>query len=275
MNHSRTVGSCPKALRDALSSPVFFFMPIIVFVLAVHQAEAIPYYARKYDVTCQTCHVSPPKLNQVGEDFLANGYRFSDGQGAEKTWPFAVWASFRNHYDISADRDRALPNRIEIISGGPIASSPAFYFVEWLPISQEVGSAGQRVQRHGRFEDVFAGVPIKKILITVGQYRMLSQVDGSRRLSVSEPLVVTTGIAGSASSTSRLTALRSFSLSGRSPAVRLSHHWQTGVRAADGWQNAVTVPFAGEFVIPLNERVRQERNFEFEARPKGLLFESF
>jgi len=239
------------------------------------RAQAIPYYARKYEVSCQTCHVSPPKLNQTGENFLANGYRFASERKTVRTLPLAVWASFRSQTDISRDRTRALPNRVEIISGGPIGKSRAFYFFEWVPLSQEVGGDGGRVARHGRFEDLFIGLPVGRATLTIGQYRMLGQVDVSRRMSISEPLAFAAGLAGPQATTGRLTSLRSFSLSGRAPAVRLSHQWRRGGRAADGWQNALTIPFTGEFVIPLTERVRRERNFEFEIRPKGVLLESF
>jgi len=37
--------------------------------------EAVPIFARKYNKSCQTCHVSEPKLNAFGELFRANGYQ--------------------------------------------------------------------------------------------------------------------------------------------------------------------------------------------------------
>ena len=175
---------------------------------------------------------------------------------------------------MSLDRARGLINRVEIISAGPIARR-AFYFVEWVPVSQEVGANGGRVERHGRFEDLLISVPLFGAQLTVGQYRAMQQIDVSRRLSISEPLAFSTGVAGPPALSTRLTGLRSFSLSGRSPSVRVSHHWATGGRAANGWYNSLTVPLAGEFVIPLTSRVHRERGFEFEANPKGVVLESF
>ena len=242
---------------------------------AVPKSEAVPYFARKYKTRCATCHVIPPKLNQFGEEFLARGYRFADERPTEKTWPFAVWATWRGQWEANQDRGRGLPNRVEIISGGPIANTRAFYFFEWLPVSQQTDSQNQRVERHGRFEDLFVSVPVGNAYLTVGQYRSLSQVDVSRRLSLSTPLAFGTGLAGKPASTSRLTSLRGFSPSGRSPAIRLSHQWQRGPFASDGWYNSLTVPFAGEIVIPLTDRVSRERGFEFEFRPKGAFLESY
>jgi len=100
-------------------------------------------------------------------------------------------------------------------------------------------------------------------------------VDVSRRLSLSEPLAFSTGVAGEPARTGRLTSLRSFSPSGRSPAVRLQHQWQRGARRSDGWYHSLAVPFAGEFVTPLTDRVNREQGFELEARPKGTFFESY
>ena len=39
------------------------------------QAEAIPAFARKYNVNCNACHTAPPILNQFGQRFLENGYQ--------------------------------------------------------------------------------------------------------------------------------------------------------------------------------------------------------
>jgi hypothetical protein len=39
------------------------------------QAQAIPAFARKYDVNCTACHTAPPILNTFGQRFLENGYQ--------------------------------------------------------------------------------------------------------------------------------------------------------------------------------------------------------
>jgi hypothetical protein len=39
------------------------------------QAQAIPPFARKYDMNCTACHTAPPILNQFGQRFLENGYQ--------------------------------------------------------------------------------------------------------------------------------------------------------------------------------------------------------
>ena len=68
-------------------------------------ALALPMFARRYETSCTTCHVIPPKLNAFGIAFRNNGYRIplneekflktpdvSLGAPAwKKLWPKAVW----------------------------------------------------------------------------------------------------------------------------------------------------------------------------------------
>jgi hypothetical protein len=68
-------------------------------------AFAVPAFARKYQTSCQTCHIVFPKLNAFGEAFRLRGYRMP-GETADmvkeppvslgapaykKLWPQAVW----------------------------------------------------------------------------------------------------------------------------------------------------------------------------------------
>jgi hypothetical protein len=78
---------------------------VAVLLLVSAVAEAVPAFARKYQTSCQTCHVVFPKLNAFGEAFRLKGYRMpgeteemikekpvSLGAPAYKRlWPKAVW----------------------------------------------------------------------------------------------------------------------------------------------------------------------------------------
>lgn len=46
-----------------------------LWIVSVESAQAIPAFARKYDLTCTACHTAPPRLNTYGERFLENGYQ--------------------------------------------------------------------------------------------------------------------------------------------------------------------------------------------------------
>ena len=80
----------------------------------------IPYFARKFNVTCSTCHVIPPKLNQMGENFVANGYTFPKLEPSRRTWPFAICVTYRGESQTSKDFQKTFPNKVELLSGAPI-----------------------------------------------------------------------------------------------------------------------------------------------------------
>jgi len=68
-------------------------------------AHAVPAFARKYQTSCQTCHIVFPKLNAFGEAFRLRGYRMPGetedmvkqppvtlgAPAYKKLWPQAVW----------------------------------------------------------------------------------------------------------------------------------------------------------------------------------------
>ena len=41
----------------------------------VRSAEAVPAFARQYDVQCNACHTRPPRLNSFGEQFHLMGFQ--------------------------------------------------------------------------------------------------------------------------------------------------------------------------------------------------------
>ena len=54
---------------------VAVLVAIISSAFVQTEAEAIPAFARKYDVNCTACHTAPPVLNTFGQRFLENGYQ--------------------------------------------------------------------------------------------------------------------------------------------------------------------------------------------------------
>jgi hypothetical protein len=152
------------------------------------------------------------------------------------------------------------------------------YFIEWRALSMELRGDGTVRDRSGRFEDLFITTEATDFLsVTLGQFRMLSQVDVSQRLSIFEPLPFASSLRGQPASTSRLTALRAFSPSGRSPGLRLQYHQEAPSSdfKADGWFAIVNVPFTGELSLPLTDEARREASFEVEGVPKGIFAEAF
>lgn len=236
---------------------------------------ATPQFARTYRVDCSYCHSLPPRLNTRGLEFLASGYRLTSGESAARTIPLAAWNTLDLEWRQSADLVKGYPGRVEFISFGPIGGTPLAYFAEWRPLSQSIGGNRRLLNRSGRFEDLFVRVPVgaaRTLAVTAGQFRALSQVDVSLRLSLSEPLVFSAAVPGRrAAAGARLTALRGFSSSGRQPALRLEWQATRSSSAADGWFAAATLPLTGELTIPMTDAA----SFELEGTPKGAFFEAY
>jgi len=232
----------------------------------------IPYFARKWDVSCSYCHVAPPKLNAAGEAFVARGYDLPE-RSARGTWPFAVWVSGRSEALPGVASVRNYVNRIEVISGGRVVAPRLAYFLEWRSLSLETRGDGSLRDRSGRFEDLFVIAMAGRADATLGQFRLIGQVDVSRRIGVGEPLLLSSSLAGTPAASPRQTALRAFSPAGRSPAARLGYH----VPLRDGWRwtTSAAIPLPGELSLPLTDDARVEASNEVEWDPKGVVVESF
>jgi hypothetical protein len=244
-----------------------------LLVLVPTATEATPQFARIYRVDCSSCHSAPPRLNARGLQFLASGYRTETG-GRWRAIPLAIWNTVDMEWRQTTDLTKGFPSRVELISAGPLGRTRAAYFAEWRALSQSAGAGGRLLDRSGRFEDLFLRAPLgagEAWSVTLGQFRSLTQVDVSQRLSVSEPLVLGSTVAGRASSDSRLTALRAFSASGRQPAIRAEYQLTSGRSRSDGWFAAATAPLTGELTIPFTDAA----SFELEGRPKGVFLEGF
>ena len=247
---------------------------LIVLILGVQTTQAVPYFARKYGITCMSCHVQVPKLNEYGEAFIARNYRLpnEDARSTSATVPFATWISSRYEKQSSKSVEEAFLPKVELISGGPIKNTALSYFVEWRIVSRSVEALKDR---GGRFEDIFLNLGIGSHTFTVGQYRALRQVDVSRRLSASEPALFSTKLTGDDTNNERLKSLRAFSPSGRSPSISYQLHSVSGDAPADGFFHVVTIPFGGEISLPLSREAKQNASFELEGKPKGVFLESF
>ena len=243
-----------------------------------HATTSIPYFARRYGLECSRCHVSPPKLNEFGEEFVRRNYRLPGApREPRSTIPFAIWASART--DVTPGqpgmerRARSYVNRVEVVSGGSLGLPWLSYFVEWRPVSFELQADGGLRDRSGRFEDLFLIAERGPFELSVGQFRQVQQVDISRRLGVSEPGFFSRSLTGEGPGSDRQVALRAFSLSGRSPSVRAGWIREVGTRWE--WTTYASVPFPGELTLPLTREARSNASFEFESDPKGVFLESF
>jgi hypothetical protein len=157
---------------------VFALTLIVLFsatLLAPRNAYTIPAFARKYETSCQTCHVVAPALTPFGEAFRQNGYRFPAGadpamtktppvplgaEGYKKLWPSAVWPGeipgmppVAVLYTSTADYDHAtdiftfggMGGELEILGAGTLDEH--FSFWGSVVFAREAGGIATGMER--------------------------------------------------------------------------------------------------------------------------------
>ncbi|MFQ5684824.1 MAG: hypothetical protein ACE5HC_16345 [Candidatus Binatia bacterium] len=132
----------------------FFF----VGGLLVTASQAIPPFARKYQVSCSLCHNPYPRLNEFGESFRLAGFRIPQGEeiyikskpvalepaNYKKVWPKQIYPTtipglppigFRVLMDTNVDVGGTkaarstfqFPDEVEILTAGSLGDNASFH----------------------------------------------------------------------------------------------------------------------------------------------------
>ena len=115
-----------------------------IFIFVSEQLQAIPAFARKYRLSCTTCHApSAPALKPYGDDFAGNGFRLEDEQSPRyytetgdtklsllRELPVAVRLEGFINYNFAGNEiaDFASPYLMKLMSGGAISERLSYYF---------------------------------------------------------------------------------------------------------------------------------------------------
>lgn len=159
-------------------------LPLVLVALGmllIPPAEAIPAFARKYQVSCTTCHAPFPRLKPYGEEFAARGFRLPDPTqeparatldvgdpllSLPRDFPIAArlegYASYKEN--VVAEADVEFPWVFKILTGGPIAKKISYY----LYIIAEKGEGFGIEDAWLQFNEL-GGKPID---IQVGQFQV-------------------------------------------------------------------------------------------------------
>ena len=136
--------------------------------LPARPAAAIPVFAHRFGVTCQTCHTTVPQLTEFGQAFLERGYRWPGDQRPGKAAPVAVKVNLV--YSTAADPGglpKAIVDEIEILSGGALGKH-ASYFVEQYAV--DGGRAGST-------RDAWVSYDAGRLNVRAGQFTLPLPVD--------------------------------------------------------------------------------------------------
>src|SRR6202171_1248724 len=183
----------------------------LLWILAMApRASAIPAFSRKYQTSCATCHINYPELNDFGEAFKRNGFKFPKddesfvkeppvllGAKAQKeAFPGAIYPgeipgtipiSFRSsgNFNYASKRPAAVaatsftprtdlfvPNTLTIIAAGSFGQNIAFW------IDNDISAAGSGANGglgygYAKFDiDHYSGLPSRALNVRFGQFEL-------------------------------------------------------------------------------------------------------
>lgn len=152
----------------------------LLFMLASTAAQAMPVFARQYDMSCAACHAAYPRLNAFGEQFRDNNFRLpnwrekttvdtkDDMLALPKFPPLAIraqaYAQYRQAREVNdtytgftennAESDIQAPYLIKLLSSAPLSDHITYYF---YGIFAEKGDNGTTVIEDAwfRHDDTF------------------------------------------------------------------------------------------------------------------------
>src|SRR5690554_3845558 len=122
-----------------LAVPIF-----LSFFILAESVKAIPAFARKYNLSCTTCHApAAPALKAYGDEFAGNGFRLAEEQSPRyymntgddklsliRDLPIAVRLDGFATYNLAGNErvDFASPYIIKLLSGGELSDRLSYYF---------------------------------------------------------------------------------------------------------------------------------------------------
>ena len=153
-------------LTDHITFSIFFilFLLVLTAVLIIPaKTEAMPVFARKYNMSCNSCHSAFPKLNEFGEYFADNNLRLPNWKDttvdtgddmlalpdsvplALRTQAFvqareAEAIDVETGESLSADNDIQSPYLIKLLSSAPLSDHISYYFYAILAEKGDNGS---------------------------------------------------------------------------------------------------------------------------------------
>jgi len=117
---------------------------LALFLITGQDGNAIPAFARKYQISCQVCH-SPamPRLKPFGDEFAGNGFRLTEYESPRyfiqtgddklslfRELPLAIRVDGFATYNFANEKtpDFASPFVLKILSGGELSDKLSYYF---------------------------------------------------------------------------------------------------------------------------------------------------
>lgn len=143
-----------RSLRSRGSILIAVAAATAAVTLIPADAGAIPAFARKYRMSCTTCHAPVPRLKDYGNDFAANAFRLEDKEPKrfypdtgddlltlQRELPIAVRFDAYFLYDHEKESDRTdfqTPFGLKLLSGGSLSNNIGYYFYFYMSEKGEI-----------------------------------------------------------------------------------------------------------------------------------------
>ncbi len=156
---------------------------IIIITITAGDLFAIPAFARKYNMTCKTCHSPFPKLKPYGDEFAANGFVLKDQEAPRyfvetgdpelsliRDLPLALRLEGYVTYNQgnTEQSDFTTPLLFKLLTGGAITKDVSYYVYYIL----ENGEAGKIEDAWLMFNNLFGS----ELDVTVGQFQVCDPI---------------------------------------------------------------------------------------------------
>jgi hypothetical protein len=153
---------------------------VLCMAVLTHSSMAIPAFARKYNMSCTTCHSPFPRLKTYGDEFAGNGFKLPGQEPARYTretgddqlqllreLPLALrFEGYARWQPQTAGRsDLQTPYLLKILSGGSITRDVSYYFYFFF---SERGEVAGIEDAFIIFNDLFG----TDLDVYVGQYQI-------------------------------------------------------------------------------------------------------
>jgi hypothetical protein len=160
-----------------------FTLTVLTFIIIAFLANdifAIPAFARKYNMTCKTCHSPFPSLKAYGDEFAGNGFQLKDQDAPRyyvetgdedlsliRDFPIAVRFEGYVTYNVQNSElsDFTAPWILKLLSGGAITKDVAYYFYFFFSERGEVAGIEDAFLM---FNDLFS----TELDFMIGQYQV-------------------------------------------------------------------------------------------------------
>lgn len=154
-------------------------LSLIILTVVASEILAIPAFARKYNMTCKTCHSPFPKLKAYGDEFAGNGFQLKDKDAPRyyvdtgdeeltliRDFPLAVRLEGFVTYNRGniEQSDFQTPASFKILTGGAVTKDVAYYIYYIL----ENGEPGKIEDAWFMFNNLFGS----ELDFTIGQFQV-------------------------------------------------------------------------------------------------------